>query len=199
LGKIEDVPEARNRFIAVYDEKTKAAAVRFGLLYGKRLLGVAGIAPCAEVLKAFDAMRRWLEGKTNYHEARNIAFGDLCRRARAENDPVRERFYRTMAQIACIPHVKYHALWAADFAVTLINRMYPGDLEEALKERDAHTALLAEGHPAKTPRDFAEKAARPSRGAISRAANPQKSRGVFAEKAERRSVASFAVRRKRKA
>jgi hypothetical protein len=151
LGKIEDVPEARNRFIAVYDEKTKAAAVHFGLLLGKRLLGVAGIAPCEEILKAFAAMQRWLEGKTNYHEARNIAFGDLYRRARAENDSVGERFYRTMAQIACIPHVKYHALWATDFAVTLINRMYPGNLDEVRKEREAQTALLAEDNPAVKP------------------------------------------------
>jgi len=79
-------------------------------------------------------MQRWLDGKTNYHEARNISFSGLYRYARDENDLIKQRFYKTMAQIACIPHVKYHALWATDFAVTLINRMYPGNLDEVRKE-----------------------------------------------------------------
>lgn len=147
VGKIEDIPELRNEFIAVFDGKSKEDAVRFGLLYGKRLLGVTGIEPCEEIVKAFDAMQRWLDGKTNYHEARNISFRDLYRHAREENDQINERFYRTMAQIACIPHVKAHALWATDFAVTLINRMYPSDLGEVSKEREAQIALFIDMCP----------------------------------------------------
>jgi hypothetical protein len=116
--------------------------VRFGLLFGKHLIEASGFEPCGEILSAFEAMRRWLGGAASYHEARNISFSGLYRLAREENDSVKERFYRTMAQIACIPHVKYHALWAADFAVTLINKMYPGRLDEVKKERETQITLL---------------------------------------------------------
>jgi hypothetical protein len=142
VGKIEDVPALRDAFIAVYDMKAKEDAVRFGLLYGKHIVAVAGVEPCGEIAATFAAMQRWLDGKANYHEARNIAFGDLYRLAREENDIVKLKFYKTMAQIACIPHVKYHALWATDFAVTLINAMHPGNLDEVKKERETQIALL---------------------------------------------------------
>jgi hypothetical protein len=39
-------------------------------------------------------------------------------------------------------HVIYHALWATDFAVMLINKMYPGNLEEVKKERGMQISLL---------------------------------------------------------
>jgi hypothetical protein len=144
LGKIEDVPALRETFIALYDAVDKAAAVRFGLLLGEHLLELTGFSPCAEIQHAFSAMRRWLNHETNYHEARNIAFGDLYRQVREENDTVKERFYRAMAQIVCIPHCKYHALWATDFAVTLVNRLHPGDLAAVEKERKVHIDLIRE-------------------------------------------------------
>lgn len=142
VGKITDISELRDEFITIFDEKSKADAVRFGLLYGKHILDITGIAPVEEITNAFSAMERWLNGEANYHEARNIAFGDLHKKAREEGDLVRERFYRTMAQIACIPHVKFHALWATDFALTLINRMHPGDIDEVRKERQAQIAIF---------------------------------------------------------
>ena len=142
LGKIEDVTELRDKFISVYDEKDKRDAVRFGLLYGRHLLDITGIEPTAEIMNAFTAIQRWLNGKTNYHEARNISFRSLYENAREEKDMVKQRFYRTMAQIACIPHVKFHALWASDFAVTLVNRMYPGDLDKVEKERRFQISLM---------------------------------------------------------
>ncbi len=142
LGKIEDAPEQRADFITQYDAGSKADMVRFGMLLGEHLIERTGFEARKEILCAFHAMRRWLRKETNYHEARNIAFGDLYREAREENNPVKERFYRTMAQIACIPHCKHHALWATDFAVTLINRMLPGDLGEVKKERAIHLALI---------------------------------------------------------
>jgi hypothetical protein len=142
LGKIDDAPDLRNEFIAVYDGKDKAEAVLFGLLLGNHIIEITEFEPREEVVNAFAAMQRWLDKKANYHEARNIAFGDLCKQARAENDAVKERFYRTMAQIACIPHCKYHALWAADFAVTLINRMHPNNIDEVIKERSIQIELF---------------------------------------------------------
>jgi hypothetical protein len=49
-----------------------------------------------------------------------------------------------MAQNSCIPHVKFHALWATDFAITLINKLYPSDLDEVKNERQIQIQLLIE-------------------------------------------------------
>jgi hypothetical protein len=135
IGNIKDIPELRNRFIAIYDTKSKKDMARFGLLYGRYLLDITGFAPCEGVVKAFDAVQRWIDGKTDYHEARNISFPDTYRNVCDGTGIIRNRFYRTMGQIKCIPHVKAHALWASDFAITLINRMYPDSADEVIKER----------------------------------------------------------------
>jgi hypothetical protein len=142
VGKIEDVAELRDEFIAVFDEKSKKDTVSFGLLYGKHLIDITGIEPSETINKVFEAMHRWLDGKANYHEARSLSFDELYQIAREECDEVKLRYFKTMAQVTCIPHVKFHALWASDFAITLINRMYPGNLDEVIKEREIQIALL---------------------------------------------------------
>jgi hypothetical protein len=61
--------------------------------------------------------------------------------ARGEKQPVTQKIYRVMAQIATSPHVKTHALWASDYAVKLINTMYPGNFNEVRRERETQIAL----------------------------------------------------------
>jgi hypothetical protein len=53
--------------------------------------------------------------------------------AREENDPVRVKVLRVMAQVANTPHVKRHALIASNYAVKLVNVMYPAILTECGK------------------------------------------------------------------
>jgi hypothetical protein len=138
---MDDIPEFRDEFIAIFDTKSKEDMVQFCLAFGKHLLAMTGFEQIDEITKSFEAMQRWLDGKTNYHEARNLSF-EISRIARAEEDPVKARFLRTMAQIVASPHVKYHGLWATDFAVTLVNRMYPGNLDKVREEREKQIELL---------------------------------------------------------
>lgn len=141
VGKIEDILELRNEFVAVYDSTSHKDAARFCLAYGRYLLDVMGCKPFDESIRAFEAVQEWFDGKTWYQKARKIG-GEFHDLARDERDPVKARFYRTMAQIACVPHVKYHALWATDFAITLINRMFPGNMDEVRKERERQIELI---------------------------------------------------------
>ncbi|MDO5101082.1 MAG: hypothetical protein Q4D52_05915, partial [Eubacteriales bacterium] len=93
-------------------------------------------------LAGFEAVQEWIDGKVNYHKARNIAFTDLYREARESNDLIKKKFVKTMAQIVCIPHVKAHGLWASDIAITLINEIYPNDLSKVKEERKLQIKLL---------------------------------------------------------
>lgn len=141
VGKIDDIPELKNEFISVYETKSHQDVVGFCLLLGQHLIDLTGFAAFEEIKASFEAMKEWIDGKVNYHKARNLSF-EISRNARSENDIIKVRFLRTMAQIAASPHVKYHGLWATDFAVTLINRMYPNDMDAVRKEREFHIALL---------------------------------------------------------
>ncbi len=141
LGKITDIPELRDKFIAIYETKSHQDVVRFCLIFGQHLINMTGFSLTDEIEAGFEGMQQWLEGKTNYHEARNASFV-IGRTARAEKDPVKARFYRTMAQITASPHVKYHGLWATDFAVTLVNKLHPDNINEVRKERKKQIELV---------------------------------------------------------
>jgi hypothetical protein len=121
VGKIDDVPELKSKFIAIYDTKDHKEIVRFCLALGKHILDVTGFNPSNEIKASFEAMKKWISGKVNYQESRNLSF-EIGRLAKNENDQIKARFFRTMAQIAASPHVKYHGLWATDFAVTVIKQ-----------------------------------------------------------------------------
>ena len=143
VGKIEDFPELKREFIVIYDTKSHKEMVQFCLVLGQHILDVTGFQPCDEITASFEAMQKWMNGKVSYREARNLSF-EIGRLATIDKDRIKVRFFRTMAQLAASPHVKYHGLWAADFAVTLINRMYPGNMEEVRKEREKQIELLKE-------------------------------------------------------
>jgi hypothetical protein len=47
-----------------------------------------------------------------------------------------------MANIVNTPHVKNHALWASDYAIKLINKLYPNNFDEIKKEREVQLGLM---------------------------------------------------------
>lgn len=141
VGKIDDIIELKREFIALYDTKNHKEIVRFCLALGQHILDITGFQPGDEIKGSFDAMQKWIDGKVNYHEARNLSF-EIGRLAQIEKDQVKARFFRTMAQVAASPHVKYHGLWATDFSVTLINRMYPGNMDAVRSEREKQIELI---------------------------------------------------------
>ena len=131
----------KKALIKVYDEKTHQEVVRFGQVYAAHLSELTAFAFTKEMKQALIAMDDWLAGESSYHAARNLSF-EISRLAKKEEDVVKVRFYRTMAQLVASPNVKYHGLWATDFAITLINKMYPGDFEAVKKERLKQIELL---------------------------------------------------------
>lgn len=142
VGKIDDFAELRDRFIVVFDSKNKNEMARFGLIYAEHILEITGIVANKELIDGFEAVKEWIDGKTNYHKARNIAFTELNKEAREMKDPIKKKFIKTMSQLICIPHVKAHGLWGSDVAITLINAMYPNDLEKVKEERKVQIKLL---------------------------------------------------------
>ncbi len=142
VGKIEDITELRNEFITVFDTKDKNEMARFGLKYAEHILEITGYTANNELLAGFEAVKEWIDGKTNYHKARNIALTHLYKEVRESNDLIRKNFAKTMAQLICIPHVKAHGLWGSDMAIILINAMYPNHLDKVKEEREMQIQLL---------------------------------------------------------
>jgi hypothetical protein len=145
IKRIDDIPELKDELIEVFESKTKKDISQYGLLLVQHVLNLTNVQPCSAVNECVEVIRRWQEGKASYQETRQAAamIPDL---AHAEKDPVKAKVLRIVGQVALIPHVKRHALIASEFAITLINLMYPENLEEVRKERRIQIELMRSVH-----------------------------------------------------
>ncbi|OPX46008.1 hypothetical protein CLHUN_04830 [Ruminiclostridium hungatei] len=143
IRKIDDIPELKDELIAAFDSKSHShkAISCYSLLLAQHILDLTGIRPCDAINECFDINRKWQEGKARFQEARNVAF-KIHTLAREEKDPIKVKVLRVMGQVAATPHVKRHALIASDYAITLINLMFPKNLEEVRKERKIQIELM---------------------------------------------------------
>ena len=141
IKKLDDVSALKEKLISVYETKTHQDVSRYSLLLAEHVLALSGMPANETVESCFSVCRAWQEGDAKFQEARQVAFA-LHRLAREETNPVYVLVYRTLGQIAATPHVKRHALVASDYAVKLVNRMFPGDLEKVREMRETQISLL---------------------------------------------------------
>jgi hypothetical protein len=142
LGQITDDTKRREQFIVAFDQCTKDDIVRFGLRYIAHLFLLTGLDRPEEVNLTIASLERWLDKKTNFHESRNISYRALIKKAQVEQDITKELLYKTLAQITCIPHVKFHGLWASDFAIKLINHLFPNNVKAIESARQQQIEIL---------------------------------------------------------
>jgi hypothetical protein len=143
IKKIDDIPELKDELIAAFDSKSKSHQdiSRYSLLLAQHILDLTNIPPCGAINECFEINRKWQEGKAKFQDARQVAF-KINRLAHEEKDPIKAKVFRVMGQVAATPHVKRHALIASDYAITLINLMYPKNLDEVKKERKIQIELM---------------------------------------------------------
>lgn len=141
IRKIDDIPELKERLIDISESKSHNQMSKYSLLLAEHILEISNTENNSDIAECFEINLKWQEGKVKFQDARNVAF-KINRLAREEKDPVRVKVLRAMGQVAATPHVKWHALIASDYAVTLINLLYPNDLDEVKKEREIQIELM---------------------------------------------------------
>jgi hypothetical protein len=145
--KIDDIPDLRIELENIFDGKSHKEMAKYSLLLGQHILEITNTEPCSEITEGFALSKKWQDGEPDKHgfakfqDSRNAA-DKLYQLARVEKDPIKEKVYRVMANIAAVPHVKNHALWASDYAVKLINKLYPNNLDAVKKEREIQIELM---------------------------------------------------------
>lgn len=143
IKKIDDLPELKEKLIEAFDAKCQSHIdiSRYGLLLANHILELTNTQIDDAIEEVFAVNKKWQAGQVRFQAARNVA-GMMHDLAREEEDPIKAKVYRVLGQVAAIPHVKRHALIASDYAITLINLMYPKDLEEVRKEREIQIELM---------------------------------------------------------
>lgn len=141
IKKIDDIPELKDELITISESKSHKEMSKYGLLLAEHILEISKVERTDAINECFAVNEKWQAGEAKFQDARQVAFM-INRLAREEKDPVKEKVLRIMGQVAAVPHVKWHALIASEYAVTLINLMYPKNLDEVRKEREFQIKLM---------------------------------------------------------
>lgn len=135
--KINDIPELRAELDAIYADKTQIQLAQWGLKLAEHILMFIGYSyennPIIQ--NGFTVNRQWQAGLARMHDVRQAGF-KIHQEAKACNDPIAQAALRVTGQAVGTGHMREHAMVASDYAIKMINLMYPNDLNAVRAERE---------------------------------------------------------------
>lgn len=150
IRKIDDIPALRDTLIDLGEGKTHVEMSQYAVALAGHILERTETARTPVIDACLAINRKWQDKEVRFQDALEIA-GQLNRLARGEKDPVRAKVLRALGQVAATPHVRWHALVASEYAVVVVNLLYPGDMERVRMEREWQIARMAAAGHEKEP------------------------------------------------
>lgn len=141
IRKIDDIPELKNKLITLSELKTHLEMSRYALLLAEHILKISGIERSAAIEECFAIITKWQDREAKFQDALEVA-GMINGLAREEKNQIKAKVLRAMGQVAATPHVRWHALVASEYAIVIINLMYPKNLEKVKEEREIQIELM---------------------------------------------------------
>lgn len=141
IRKIDDLPELKYRLIMLGESKTHIEMSEYALLLGEHLLNISGIERSLAIEECFSVNIKWQNKEVKFQDALKVA-GKMNRLARDEKNPIRAKVLRAMGQVAATPHVKWHALVVSEYAIVIINLLYPSNFDKIKEEREFQIELM---------------------------------------------------------
>lgn len=140
-----DDDELRNQIDALYEIQPQITIAKWSLEIAKRSICICNICENSfpEVAEGFRINEMWQAGKARMHEVRQAGFA-IHKVARAQTDELLTVTFRVIGQAVASGHMKEHGMVASDYAIKLINLMYPCDMSKVIEERQWQLSKLDE-------------------------------------------------------
>lgn len=141
IRKIEDIPELKNKLITLSESKTHVEMSKYALLLAEHLLNMTGTERTEVIEDCFSVNIKWQNKEVKFQDALKVA-GKLNTLAREEKNLIRAKVFRAMGQVAATPHVRWHALVVSEYAIVIINLLYPQNFDKVREEREFQIELM---------------------------------------------------------
>ena len=134
--KICDNAELRAELDALYETTNQMILAQWAQLLVKHILDLAGVDYSNDdvILNSFNISQEWQNGLAKVHDVRQSGF-QVHQIAREMDDAVRKTAYRVAGQGVAVGHMREHAMVASDYAVKVVNLLFPDDEAAVAKER----------------------------------------------------------------
>lgn len=86
------------------------------------------------IKEGFEINRRRQRGEVRMHDVRQVGF-KIHRLAKTSQNSIEQTSLRVVGQAVATGHMREHAMVASDYAIKVINLLYPNDLDAVKDER----------------------------------------------------------------
>ncbi|MDE7262436.1 MAG: hypothetical protein K2N78_10345, partial [Oscillospiraceae bacterium] len=95
------------------------------------------------IKKGFFVNEQWQKGNARMHDVRQAGL-KIHQMAKASEDDITRTALRVVGQAVATGHMREHAMVASDYAVKVINLLYPNDIGAVKNERSWQISHLKE-------------------------------------------------------
>ena len=133
----------RANLIELSEKATHQEMAIFAIRLVRHTAAMVGLPTNPIVQGTIAVNERWLAGQATFQDARAYAAQPKSA-SRMSEDEQRQIFYNVCHQAALTPHVKRHALIAADYSIGVCNLMDADKQDGARREREWQLAVLGD-------------------------------------------------------
>lgn len=134
--KLLDDGAMRNILDDLYESSTQIEICQYALQLAKHILILVDKQYINHPLiqEGFHMNELWQNGDARMHDVRQIGF-KIHKMAKECDDVVQQTAFRVVGQAVATGHMKEHGMVASDYAIKVINLLYPNDIAAVSKER----------------------------------------------------------------
>ncbi|MBR2668367.1 MAG: hypothetical protein IKE36_01070 [Solobacterium sp.] len=134
--KIVDDARLREELDREYETSSQVQLCRYALLLASRILAMVN-DPALDndtVKEGFLINEQWQKGNASVHDVRQVCF-KIHQLAKTSEDMTVSTALRVAGHAAATAHMREHAMVASDYAVKVINLLYPDRMDMVETER----------------------------------------------------------------
>ncbi len=134
--KIQDISELRKILNEKQEAATHVQLCEYSLLLAKHILKVASYEDSNNPILqlGFTTNESWQIGQARVYDIRQSGFQIHKLAKQCQHAPTQAAL-RVAGHAVGVAHMRQHAMVASDYAIRVMNLLYPNDYEEVLQER----------------------------------------------------------------
>ena len=126
-----------------YENSSQVKLCKYSLLLSKHILKLIKYPEMNNdiIKEGFFVNEQWQKGAARMYDVRQAGL-KIHRMAKASEDDITRTALRVVGQAVAAGHMKEHAMVASDYAVKVVNLLYPNDIDAVKNERSWQISCL---------------------------------------------------------
>ena len=141
--KILDNTDMRKILDGEYENSSQVKLCKYSILLSKHILELIKYPDMNNdtIKEGFFVNEQWQKGNARMYDVRQVGL-KIHRMAKASEDDITRTALRVVGQAVATGHMREHAMVSSDYAIKVINLLYPNDIDAVKNERSWQISCL---------------------------------------------------------